>query len=160
MTTNKKDIWREKLAQARQELLTLLNSLTPDQWNSSVFSENETWTVATVLSHLIDAERGMSIQIHKTRKGEPTVPEGFDIHRWNASVKKRIGDLSPAELLAALESTRAKTLEGLESLQDAEWTLTGRHPTRGIITIEQYYETIAGHDLGHAQDIKQALGLA
>src|SRR5689334_20660727 len=111
MTTNKKAVWREKLAQARQELLTLLNSLTPDQWNSSVFSENETWTVATVVSHLIDGERGMSIQIHKTRKGEPTVPEGFDINRWNAGVKKRIGDLSPAELLASLESTRAKTLE-------------------------------------------------
>ena len=160
MTTDKKAVWREKLAQARQELLTLLNSLTPDQWNSSVFSENETWTVATVVSHLIDGERGMSIQIHKTRKGEPTVPEGFDINRWNAGVKKRIGDLSPAELLASLESTRAKTLEGLESLQDAEWALTGRHPTRGIITIEQYYETIAGHDLGHAHDIKQALALA
>jgi hypothetical protein len=40
MTTNKKDIWREKLAQARQELLALLNALTPDQWNTSVFSEN------------------------------------------------------------------------------------------------------------------------
>jgi hypothetical protein len=101
----------------------------------------------------------MSIQIHKTRKGEPTVPEGFDINRWNAGVKKRIGDLSPAELLATLDSTRAKTLEGLASLQDAEWALTGRHPARGIITIEQYYETIAAHDRAHAQDIKQALGL-
>ena len=101
----------------------------------------------------------MSIQLHKIRKGEPTIPEGFDLERWNAGVKKRIGNLSPAELVAGLESTRAKTLEGLASLNEEEWALTGRHPSRGVITIEQYYETIAGHDQAHAQDITQALGL-
>ena len=159
MTTNKKEMWQQKLAQSRQALLTLLQSLQPAQWEAVVFSENEPWTVTTAVSHLLDSERGMSIQVHKIRKGEPTVPEGFDIERWNAGVKKRIGNLIPAELVAALESTRAKTLEGLASLQEEEWTLSGRHPSRGVITIEQYYETIAGHEQLHAQDIKQALGL-
>jgi len=159
MTTNKKELWQERLAQARQSLLTLLHSLQPAQWDAVVFSENEPWTVATLVSHLIDGERGMSIQLHKIRKGEPTIPEGFDLERWNAGVKKRIGNLSPAELVAGLESTRAKTLEGLASLNEEEWALTGRHPSRGVITIEQYYETIAGHDQDHAQDIQQAIGL-
>jgi uncharacterized protein (TIGR03083 family) len=159
MTINKKEIWRQNLAQSRQALLALLNSLQPTQWDAVVFSENEPWTVATAVGHLIDGERGMSIQVHKIRKGEPTVPEGFDLERWNAGVKKRIGNLSPDELLASLESTRAKTLEGLASLKDEEWVLSGRHPSRGVITIEQYYETMAGHERLHAQDIKQALGL-
>jgi uncharacterized protein (TIGR03083 family) len=159
MTTDKKETWQHKLAQSRQALLTLLNSLEPAQWDAVVFSENEPWTVATAVSHLIDSERGMSIQVHKIRKGEPTVPEGFDLVRWNAGVKKRIGSLSPAELLSALDATRAKTLEVMASLNEEEWALTGRHPSRGVITIEQYYETITGHEQMHGQDIKQALGL-
>jgi uncharacterized protein (TIGR03083 family) len=158
MTTNKKEMWQGELAQSRQELFTLLHALQPAQWDAVVFSENESWTVATAVSHLIDSERGMSIQVHKTRKGEPTIPEGFDLDRWNAGAKKRLGNLSPAELLAALESTRTKTLEVLASINDEEWALTGRHPSRGVITIEQYYETIAMHDRIHAQDIQQALG--
>lgn len=158
--TTRIEQWQQTLAEARQQLLALLTSLTPAQWESVTFSEGEPWTVATVVSHLIDGERGMSIQIHKTRKGEPTIPEGFDLNRWNAGVKKRVGNLSPAELLEALTATRAKTLEGLATLTEEEWSLTGRHPSRGVITIEQYYETIAGHDLLHARDIKQALGLS
>jgi hypothetical protein len=37
--------------------------------------------------------------------------------------------------------------------------LTGRHPVQGIITIEQYYQTMANHDREHLEDIKRGLGL-
>jgi uncharacterized protein (TIGR03083 family) len=159
MATNKAQTWQQQLADSRRQLLTLLQSLTPAQWDAVVFSEGEPWTVATAVAHVIDGERGMSVQVHKIRKGEETVPEGFDIHRWNAGVKKRMGDLSPDQLLATLETTRAKTLEVMDSLKDEDWTRTGRHPSRGIITIEQYYETMAGHELQHTTDMRKALGL-
>jgi len=157
MSTDRKTQWQQNLAASRAALLALLNSLQPEQWHQPVFSEGDTWTVTTVISHLLDSERGMSIQIHKTRKGEETVPPGFDINRWNAGVQKRMGNLSPAELMAGLETTRTKTLDVMNSLKDEDWARTGRHPTRGLITIEQYYETIHGHELSHAEDIKRAL---
>jgi uncharacterized protein (TIGR03083 family) len=157
MSVERKVHWQQKLVESRTALLALLNSLSPAQWTQPVFSEGDTWTVTTVVSHLLDSEKGMSIQIHKTRKGEETIPEGFDINRWNAGVQKRVGDLSPAELLAALETTRAKTIDVMNSLKDEDWSRTGRHPSRGVITIEQYYETIYGHELMHAEDMKRAL---
>ena len=160
MSVDRKTEWQQKLAASRAALLALLTSLQPEQWTQPVFTEGDTWTVTTVVSHLLDSERGMSIQIHKTRKGEETIPEGFDINRWNASVQKRVGNLSSAELIAGLEVTRAKTLDVMNSLQDEDWARTGRHPTRGLITIEQYYETIYGHELSHAADMKRALALA
>ena len=160
MSVDRKTEWQQKLAASRAALLALLTSLQPEQWTQPVFTEGDTWTVTTVVSHLLDSERGMSIQIHKTRKGEETIPEGFDINRWNASVQKRVGNLSSAELIAGLEATRAKTLDVMNSLQDEDWGRTGRHPTRGLITIEQYYETIYGHELSHAADMKRALALA
>jgi uncharacterized protein (TIGR03083 family) len=157
MSVERKTQWQQKLVESRTALLALLNSLSPAQWAQPVFSEGDTWTVTTVVSHLLDSEKGMSIQIHKSRKGEETIPEGFDIDRWNASVQKRVGDLGPAELLAALETTRAKTIDVMNSLKDEDWSRTGRHPSRGVITIEQYYETIYGHELIHAEDMKRAL---
>ena len=159
MSVDRKTEWQQKLAESRAALLALLTSLQPEQWTQPVFTEGDTWTVTTVVSHLLDSERGMSIQIHKTRKGEETIPEGFDINRWNAGVQKRVGNLSSTELIAGLEATRAKTLDVMNSLQDDDWARVGRHPTRGLITVEQYYETIYGHELSHAEDMKRALAL-
>lgn len=150
--------WKRKLAQSRAELMAALEGLSPAEWETPVYSEGDTWTVATVVGHLVDSERGMSIHVHKIRKGQPTIPEDFDVERWNAGVKERIGARTPEELLALLERVRAKTLEVMASLQEPEWSLTGRHPSRGVITVEQYYETIHGHERMHAADIRKALG--
>ncbi len=158
MSDNKSAQWQQKLADSRAALLALLNQLNEEQWQTPVFSEGEPWTVRTVVSHLIDGERGMSIQIHKIRKGEEATPPDFDLTRWNAGVQKRVGDLTPTELMAALEATRARTLDGMATLQAHEWALTGRHPARGMITVDQYYETIHGHELAHTADMQEALG--
>lgn len=157
-TTTRNQQWQQKLSKSRQALLALLDGLTPEQWETPVFSEGDTWTVKTVVSHLLDSERGMSIHIHKIRKGEETLPPGFDITRWNAGVKERVGDVSPDELFTGLAAIRARLLEGLQTVQDHEWPLTGSHPARGVITIEQYYETIHGHELSHIADMRKALG--
>lgn len=149
--------WQQKLDQSRQTFMQLLQSLDPAQWDVPVFSEGDVWTIKTVVSHLLDSERGMSIHVHKIRKGEETLPPDFDLNRWNAAVSTRVGDLTPDELLAALQATRAKTLELLNKVQADEWELTGRHPARGTITIDQYYETIHGHEVTHTADIQNAL---
>ncbi len=157
MSEPKASHWQQKLSESRRDLFNFLHSLQPEQWTTPVFSEGEPWTVKTVVSHLLDSERGMSIQVHKIRKGEATVPPDFDLARWNAGVSKRVGDPTPAELISALVATRAKTLEVMNSLRAEEWALSGRHPARGIITIEQYYETIHGHEVLHLADLRGAI---
>jgi uncharacterized protein (TIGR03083 family) len=157
---DKKTVWKNKLSKSRAALNSLLDQLSAEQWQTTVFSEGNNWTVRDVVAHLVDSEKGMSIHIHKIRKGRETVPESFDLNQWNAGVKDRAGDASPDELRQALLAGRAKLLDGLNSLTDDEWTLTGRHPFRGVITLEQYYETIAAHEVIHAKDIKEALRLA
>jgi hypothetical protein len=159
MTADKQSYWKQKLAQARAELETFLQSLTPAELQTPVISEDQTtWTVLDVVAHLLENERGMSIHIHKIRKGQETVPAEFDLNRWNAGLKERISNPNLPELLENLAQVRARTLKELESLSPEEWSLQGRHPARGTITIEQYYETIAYHDRHHLNDIKQALG--
>ncbi len=157
MSADPKIELQQKLAASRADLLALLTSLQPAHWDVTVFSEGNPWTVNTLVGHLTESERGMSIQIHKTRKGVETIPSDFDLERWNAGLKQRIGTPRPAELLDNLAVTRAKTLEMMDTLTDDDWSRTGRHPSRGLITIKQYYETIHGHELTHTADIKRAL---
>ncbi len=151
--------YNKLLNQTRNDLKELLSSLSEAQWQTIVIGERNDWTVQDIVAHLVENEKGMSIHVHKIRKGRQTVPDGFDVNEWNAGLKERAPVATPAELIAALDETRQKTLEVLNSLQDEEWELTGHHPSRGQITIAQYYETIAGHDSAHLNDIKAALNL-
>ncbi len=68
MSTERRDHWKEKLSESREALFALLAGLSPEQWQTTVFAEGERWTVATVLAHLVESERGMSIHVHKIRK--------------------------------------------------------------------------------------------
>ncbi len=156
---SKHDYYREQLQQSRAALEAVLNQLSPEQWQTPVFSEGQTWTVRDVVAHLVENERGMSIHVHKIRKGEETVPEGFDLQAWNAGLKSRTGELSPVELRQRMQDVRARTLQGLESITAGEWPLSGRHPARGVSTIEQYFETMVDHETTHTADIKTALGI-
>ena len=159
MSAERRSYWNKKLGESREALFDLLNGLSPEQWRATVFAEGDTWTVATVLAHLVESERGMSIHVHKIRKGEATIPDDFDLERWNAGLTRRIRDVAPEELMANAVATRAKTLEVMESLEDSEWKLTGRHPSRGEVTVDQYYETIYVHEVGHLEDIRAAVGV-
>lgn len=160
MTTDRTAHWTAKLGESRSALFEFLEGLSPEQWQTPVFSEGDTWTIQSVLAHLVENERGMSIHVHKIRKGEPTVPDDFDLTRWNAGVNKRVGNVTPQELMKRAVATRAKTLEVMRSLEEDEWALTGRHPSRGEISVEQYYETMAAHELGHLDDMRRALAQA
>lgn len=153
----KKDYLRQQLAQSRLQLRTLLNGLSPAQWQLPVYGEGEGWTVRDVVTHLVDAEYGMTAQIERIRQGVPTIPEDFDLDRWNKRTVAKMADKTPQELLQSLAQNRAKLLEMLDSIRDDEWEKQGRHPSLRILTIEQYIQTIAGHEAKHAADIGQAV---
>ena len=154
---DKKTYWQQQLAQSRAALNELLDSLSEEQWQTPVYGEGQNWTVQDMVAHLVESETGMSIHIHKIRKGRETLPKGFNLDTWNAGLTDRSGNTTPAELRQKLGPVRERTLQGMETLSDEEWSLTGQHATRGTITIEQYYETISGHETSHTNDIKRAI---
>ena len=157
--TNKNKLYEQKITAARAALEKLLVGLTAEQWQTVVISEGQSWTVQDIVAHLLENEQAMSIHVYKIRSGRETVPEGFDLERWNAGLQERAPTVTPQELLQSLAEARGKTLELLATIKEEEWSLEGRHPLRQQISIEQYYETIAGHDTWHTKDIRQGLGL-
>lgn len=157
MSEARKAAARQSLTTARQDLFAVLQSLDDDQWDSIIYSENESWRISDLLRHLNAAEYDMAQLIERIRGGEPGVPEDFDLNRWNARSVRRTLEKSPAQLMAEMEQNRSALFELIDSLQDDEWALEGRHGSLRIMTVEQILQRIADHEVEHAADIRASV---
>jgi uncharacterized damage-inducible protein DinB len=157
MSEARKAAVRQSLAAARQDLFTVLQSLDDDQWDSVIYSENESWRISDLLRHLNAAEYDMTQLIERIRSGESGVPEDFDLNRWNARSVRKALDKSPAQMMAEMEQNRKALLELIDSLQDDEWALEGRHGSLRIMSVEQILQRIADHEVEHAADIRESV---
>lgn len=151
------DELKTHLARSRLILEETIERLTPQQWETQVQSEGERWTARQIVAHLLDAERGMTGQMQRILAGQPTIPDDFDLDRWNRGAVRKLADLAPDDLLIGLAESRAALLEFVDNLTDADLSRQGRHPSLGLISIERYLQQIADHEAGHAADIRAAL---
>src|ERR1039458_4559797 len=119
---------------------------TPEMWTERNEGEN-TWSVRTVVAHLIHAEDENWIPraraILESGERQPLPP--FDRQRYERYSQGKTLD----HLLEDFASARAKGLRCLRDLnltpQDLE--RRGRHPTFGTVTMSQLLATWAMHDL-------------
>lgn len=155
--SDQKELLREHLLSSRASLLEGLNSLTPEQWQTVIFSEENQWTAADILRHLASAQRGMASQITQIQSGGGGVPDDFDLARWNARSVQKTQEKTVSELLAELESGQIQLLTLLDTMQDDDWEKKGRHGSGRILSIAEIFHLIGSHEDIHAQDIQQAL---
>jgi hypothetical protein len=148
---------RQKLVDNRKTLKTFLGTLSPEQWDTLVYSEGEQWSVADLLRHLNQGEYGMIRLMEDIRQGGEGASADFDLNRWNSSGVRKSRDKTPAELLEALDSNREYLWQFMESLSAEDLAKEGRHGSGRILTIAAIIEVIAGHDMRHLADIRQAL---
>jgi uncharacterized protein (TIGR03083 family) len=158
MSDEKKVEIREKLIQTRSDLLALLAGLDEGGWQTAVQSEDAEWTVADMVRHLMNAEKGMTGLIQQFQQGNDPVPPDFDRDKYNVRSVEKTQELSTAHLLSALETNHRQLLEMVDSLEPDDWAKQGRHANLSIMTIEEVCRIIAYHENLHMADIKQAVG--
>jgi hypothetical protein len=159
MSADKKSEFKQKLAETKAALDELLPELSDEQWQTVVIAEGNQWRVLEVVAHLVEAETTLNQRIERMRQGRQAMPPGYSIDGWNAGLKERMKQPTPETLLQGLAEVRLETLARLETIADNEWGLESLHPTRGTVTVEDYYNIIAGHQRWHLEDIRQGLGL-
>src|SRR5687768_17475954 len=92
-----------------QKLITLLRSLTPEEWNRS--TRAKLWTVKDIASHLLDGNlRTLSMSRDRYFGEKPTDMNSYDdlvryLNQLNADWVKATKRLSAAVLIEFLEST-------------------------------------------------------
>ncbi len=146
-----------KLKSEGEKFSAFLRGLTPEHWNTEVYTEGSTWTVRSILAHLMTAERAFVRLFEDVRQGGPGASEDFVIDRYNARQQEKTRDESPAQLLAEYREARERMIAWVSGLDDADLERTGRHPFLGVTTLREMIKMIYIHNQTHYRDIRRAM---
>ncbi len=131
--------------------------LSEEDWNTLVTGE-EGWVARDMLGHLMTGERGMIYNAKRSAAGQSTtMPEDFDLDRYNQGQSRKQADKSVAQLQAEFDTVRAATLSFLNELSDEQMALPTVHPVVKPITVGGIFKVIAIHQTQHAEELEKAL---
>jgi hypothetical protein len=157
---SRQDSIRQRLLADHAASLKIFNNFTPEQWEKPAPSENDApWKARDVLAHVAVSEGGQLGQITRCLAGDVTVPDDFDLARFNRRSVQKQADKSVADFFALIEADHAKVLAALDAItNEADLDKTGRHARGDIITVEQFFIRITEHRLQHAEELQKAVG--
>ena len=147
----------EKLKSEGEKFYSIFASLTDDQWKSEIYTEGETWTIRSVLSHFVTSERGLLKLFEQIRLGGAGAADDFSIDRYNATQQARSKDLTPVELLEQYKDVRANSVAWVSGLKEEELEIKGRHPFLGMTSIREMIKMLYIHHQTHYRDMKKVL---
>jgi uncharacterized protein (TIGR03083 family) len=156
--SDKHTLIQKRLHTEGDELLAVFEGLTPEQWQTVIYTDGMTWTIKDLLAHQISAEGEFQFYGRDVLSGGQGAPEDFDINAFNNREVAALADRTPDQLLADFRSTRETTIDLVAAVRDDQFTLQGRHPFFGMMTIEDLFKLIYRHNMLHARDIRKAVG--
>jgi hypothetical protein len=152
------DELRSHLENRHAETWPFLQGLKESDMPVEVYSsEDGSWNVKDLLGHLADGEQGNLGQAMRLVAGEQTVPEGFDLDRWNRGAVRRAAKASPTDLLEVIAESYSSALDFLETLDESDLDKVGRHSTGQMMNVEEFLRRMVNHRLEHVTDIQSAL---
>lgn len=161
MSEDKKVALKEHLNQARAQLLAIVEQIQArDLWDVPVQAEGERWTALQMLRHLQDAQLGLTGQLKRLVMGEQTVPQDFDINRWNARQQRKMEDasLTPDQALESLAVGQQALFEFIDSIQDEDWAREGwQAGLQQMLPLERLIYVVGEHEAQHAAEMANAL---
>lgn len=148
-----KEAVKAKLSDSRRALLATIEPLSKEQWETIVNEDPEPWTVADLLRHLYQAERGMhSLCVNISQGGEGASAD-FNLARWNHGRVVKSRDLMPAEILLEMVKNRSKLLRFVDHVDADGWDRIGLHGSLREMSVGEILHLIADHERVHAQEI-------
>lgn len=144
-----------RLKTANRDLLALVSGATPAQLNR--VPGPDAWSPAAVVAHLADAEMVYSVRVRLVLTSDRPYLAGFDEEAWAKRFSELEGDAK--ESMARWRLVREANIRLFESLDDAEWQLSGLHAERGEVTVLQIAGILADHDREHLSQMRQGLAV-
>ncbi len=131
------------------QLLTMADGLAPSDWARSYAPGK--WDAAAILAHLADVETVMGFRLRQAVGGEKQV-QSFDPDLW----AKRYRRMDPSLALELFRAQRAWNLALFATFDLDDWLTEMLHPVRGPESVDVVVRQLAGHDLNHLEQLKQA----
>ena len=152
--TGVKDELRANLVEAHQELVALLDSMTPAEMDR--LSPNEGWTAKDTLAHLSTIEIRMRGQVQTVLAGLPFPRD--NVNDFNEAQVAERKDWTVGQLRDELEREHGLTLALLEGLSEEALAREFDHPRRGRIPLAGIFPIIPNHMRTHSADIAATKG--
>lgn len=146
-----------KLETEGEKLAAFFQTLNDERWKAEVYTEGATWTVRSILAHLMTAERAFLTLFEDIRVGGPGVSEDFVIDRYNARQQEKTREASAPELLEQFRALRKQMIAWVAALDDSALERTGRHPFLGVTSLREMIKMIYVHNQLHYRDIRRVL---
>lgn len=153
--TVKHDLIKKRLRDEGDRLLALFNSLTPAQWQTTIYTDGAIWTIKDLLAHQISAERAFQFYGRDILNGGEGAPEGFVINDFNNAEVAAQADRTVDDLMADLRATRQDTIDLVSAIAEDQFSQRGRHPFFGLMSLEEMFKLIYRHNMMHARDIRR-----
>jgi len=148
----------DHMRQSHAASWAILTGLQENDLGRKVYGDGEAlWSVGDLLAHLADAESGMLGQVRRLLAGQPTVPDDFDLDRWNRSAVRRNRSRPLPDLLDQILRSHQDALATLEAAEETSLDLMGRHSSGEVLTVEGYFRRIVDHRMAHSDDIDGAV---
>lgn len=109
------------------------------------------WSIRQILAHLADSEIVAADRLRRVIAEQNPTLMAFDQDAWAAHLNYARRKIS--ESLETFRRLRAENYDLLKDLPEASFQRTGTHSERGVITLSQLVEAIAGHAEGHARQL-------
>jgi len=148
-----------RLERERDRCLATFSALPASSWEAEIYTEGARWSVRQILAHFVVTERALRTLIEQILAGGEGATQDFDLDRFNEAQVGKLDGESPSSLLSVFQSERKRTLALLASLDPSQFTLKGRHPYFGKMTIQQLLKWTYQHAQVHLRDIRHTLPL-
>ncbi|MEK6256808.1 MAG: DinB family protein, partial [Chloroflexota bacterium] len=111
--------------------IEFIKSIPEDVLDTQLYDDGDQWTIRKTCIHLVEAEGSIPKLIKNILDGREGVPIDFDLDRYNASMVKKLGELSQEEIVSRMTELRAETVKMISELNEDDLGKTGRHPFMG-----------------------------
>ncbi|WP_423800519.1 DinB family protein [Neobacillus sp. SAB-20_R2A] len=160
------EVLRERLAEARSQLINEIQNLGFDGFNKS--PGESSWSVAQVCHHLYLAEKSFTsgliygMKSEKSQKADAKPLQLYLLDRTKkidapSIVAPSMGPFELQQILNLLEESRANLLTVMDGVKD-KTVLTeksAKHPLFGYLPLYQWIENVYLHDQRHIEQIKE-----
>ncbi len=115
---------------------------------------DDEWTVAQNVHHVADSHMNSFVRLKLALTEANPIIKPYDQDAWAVTADY---DLPVAVSLALLRGLHERWCVLWESLSDAQWARTLRHPELGAITVEDHLEVYRDHCHAHIDQIQRTL---
>jgi hypothetical protein len=117
------------------------------------------WTVRQVAHHVPDSHMNSYMRYRLALTEDEPVIKPYEEARWAELPDARSMPVEPS--LVLLESLHARWVPLLQSLTDAEWKRTFRHPELGVVSLDKnaaLYAWHGRHHVAHVTKLRERMG--